>query len=65
MFADRAQTVQPDCVITDTNASAAAELCRRLDDLPLAIELIAARVKVLPPTELLARNSGPWMLSAH
>ncbi|MCB0058762.1 MAG: XRE family transcriptional regulator, partial [Caldilineaceae bacterium] len=63
MFADRAQAVQPDFAVTDHNAAIVAEICRRLDGLPLAIELVASRVALLPPDELLAHLSGPWMLS--
>ena len=63
MFAERAEAAQPDFVISDGNAAAVAELCRRLDGLPLAIELVAARIKLLPPAELVARLRGPWLLS--
>ncbi len=63
LFADRAQAVQPDFTVSDANAAAVAGICRQLDGLPLAIELAAARVKLLSPDELFLRQSGPWMLS--
>ena len=55
LFADRAHAVEPDFTLNEGNGLAIAEICHRLDGLPLAIELAAARIRMLPPSTLLAR----------
>jgi len=64
LFVDRAAAVRPGFVLSTENAPAVAEICRRLDGIPLAIELAAARVAHLAPREVAARLSDRFRLLA-
>jgi predicted ATPase/DNA-binding SARP family transcriptional activator len=55
LYADRAQLAKPDFAVTERNAEAVAGLCRKLEGMPLAIEMAAAWVKTLPPGRMLER----------
>src|SRR4029078_12018268 len=57
LFIDRATAIKPDFTVTNANAPAVAEICARLDGLPLAIELAAARIRLLPQ-EAMPRRLG-------
>jgi len=64
LFVTRAEAARPDFQVTNANAATVAEICRRLDGLPLAIELAAARIRMLNPQALLDRLSSRLMLLA-
>ena len=59
LFVQRAEAVEPGFQLSRDNAGAIADICYRLDGLPLALELAAARVRVFPPRALLARLASP------
>ena len=58
LFTERAASLSPGFTLTEANAAAVAEVCRRLDGLPLAIELAAARVRALSVEQIAARLDG-------
>jgi predicted ATPase/DNA-binding CsgD family transcriptional regulator len=62
LFLDRASAVSPDFAITDANRSAVVELCRRLDGIPLAIELSAVWLRTLSPAQILERLTDRFRL---
>ena len=55
LFVERARSVDSHFALNDDNAAAVAEICRRVDGLPLAIELAAARIRLLSPQAMLSR----------
>jgi len=62
LFVERAASVKPDFVVTQQNAPSVAKICARLDGIPLAIELAAARVRVLSVEEIAARLDDRFRL---
>ncbi|MGZ0150099.1 BTAD domain-containing putative transcriptional regulator [Kribbella sp. WER1] len=62
LFVDRARAVRPDFQLTDANREAVAEICRRLDGMPLAIELAAARLRALNPPQIVDRLADRFRL---
>ena len=65
LFLDRAQAVRPDFQITRSNAAAVADLCRLLEGIPLAIEMVAARAQVLTPAQMRDRLEDRFALLTH
>lgn len=65
LFADRAASALPGFTLAHEDAENVAEICRKLEGIPLALELAAARVRVLPPRELVARLQDRLALLVH
>jgi predicted ATPase/transcriptional regulator with XRE-family HTH domain len=64
LFAERARAVRPDFALNSENVRAVSSVCVQVDGLPLAIELMAARMRLMSPQALLDRLSGQYILSA-
>jgi predicted ATPase/transcriptional regulator with XRE-family HTH domain len=64
LFAERARTVQPDFALNADNIEDVVNICNQLDGLPLAIELIATRIRLMSPQFLLSHLTGQFVLSA-
>jgi tetratricopeptide (TPR) repeat protein len=65
LFAERARAVRSDFVLTPDNIQTVSSICTQLDGLPLAIELIAARIRLMSPLALLERLNDQFILSAN
>jgi tetratricopeptide (TPR) repeat protein len=65
LFIERAVAAQPAFRLSEQNTAAVADVCRRLDGIPLALELAAARVRALPVEEIAARLTDRFRLLAH
>jgi non-specific serine/threonine protein kinase len=64
LFAERARAVLPEFALNENNLKFVASICNQLDGLPLAIELIASRMRLMSPKELAERMSNQFLLSA-
>ena len=64
LFSERARAVRSDFALSPENIQSIASICAQLDGLPLAIELIAARIRLMSPQSLLERMSGHFVLTA-
>lgn len=64
LFAERARAVRPDFALDDDNIQTVATICVHLDGLPLAIELVAARIRLMSPASLLSHLNDRFVLSA-
>jgi len=64
LFAERARAVRPDFTLNTGNIQAVANICIQLDGLPLAIELISARIRLMSPQSLLAKLNDQFVLAA-
>lgn len=64
LFAERARAVRPDFALNAENIKTVSAICAQLDGLPLVIELIAARIRLMPPQALLKRLNEQFILSA-
>lgn len=65
LFAERARAVQPDFALNAVNIQRVAQICTQLDGLPLAIELIAARIRLMSPASLLSHWNEQFILSSE
>lgn len=65
LFVERARAVLPTFQLTTENTAVVAAICARLDGLPLAIEIVSARIKILPPEQILDRLSGRLLLQSE